>query len=105
MAEISNPQLKGFCNDDLRKIADLLTRLNIRNAAAVASYNARDLVTIINAGGSTNLITDDSETDGRTRCTGEDVFNFVTLLSDLSTFMTQGRKDVLAKWNVNGEIF
>ena len=103
MAEINSPQLTDICNNNLRQLADLMTRLNIRNDAAVATYNARDLGTIINAAGSSNLITDGSETDGRTRVVGGDVFNMVTLLQDFATFMTQGRKDVLAKWNVNGD--
>ena len=102
MAEITNPQVVNFANNDMRILGDMLTKLNIRSAAASATYSAADLGTVITAAGSSNLITDGSEIDGRTRCTGGDIFNMVTLLNDLATFMTQGRKDVLAKWNVNG---
>lgn len=103
MAEIANPQLKKFCNERLRTLGDSLASLAFTKVpAAVAQYNAEDLGTIINNAGSSNLITDDSEGDGRPRCTGGDVFNMVTLLQDLNTFMTQGRKDVLMKWQVNG---
>lgn len=100
---LNAPQLVEFCNSDLRQIADLLTRLNTRSEAAYATYNARNLGTVINDGGASNPVLDGSATDGRTICTGGDVYNMVTLLTDLATFMTQGRRDVLAKWNVNGD--
>ena len=102
MPELNNAQLIEFCNSDLRQIADKLVQLDTRTDAAGATYLARDLGTVINAGGSTELITDGSTTDGRTRCAGVDVFNLVTLMTDFQAFMTQGRKDVLAKWKVNG---
>ena len=100
--ELSNPQLVSYCNDDLRTLADNLYKLAYQIPGSVAVYNARDLGTIINVGGASNLIDDGSAVDGRTRCTGGDVFNMVTLLQDFNTFMTQGRKDVLAKWQVHG---
>lgn len=56
---------------------------------AVGEYNQRDLGTIINAGGASELIADGSQTDGRTRVAGGDVFNEVTLMQDFLTFMTQ----------------
>lgn len=102
MAEIANAQVTEFCNSDLRTVADLLQKLVILGPAHIATYNARDLGTIINDAGASELIADGSQVDGRTRCTGGDVFNLITLLQDLSTFFTQGRKDVIAKWQVNG---
>lgn len=102
MAEISIPQLVSFCNDDLRTIADRFEYLVARVPEIIATYNARDLGNLINASGSSNLITDGSMEDGRTRVTGGDVFNCVTLLSDFVAFISQGRKDVIAKWQVNG---
>lgn len=101
------PQLTEFCNDELRQLGDRLKALDLRSAAAVAEYNARDLGTIINAGGSSGPVLDGSgngpNPDGRTVCTGGDVFNFVTLLQDLQTFFgVSGRRDVITKWNVNG---
>lgn len=103
MAEINNPQLADFCNADGRTIADRMVQVLNRSIAASATYNARSLGTIIEAGGAGNLITDQSEQDGRTRVTGGDVYNLVTLLADFTAFMTQGRRDVLAKWKVNGD--
>ena len=99
---LDNAQLIEFCNDECRQIADMLVRAKIRVDSAVAEYNARELGTIINAGGSSGPVLDGSATDGRTIATGGDVFNLVTLMQDLQTFMTQGRVDVLYKWQVNG---
>lgn len=102
MAEITNVQVIDLANNYLRPLADQLTILTERAAAAQATYTQRDLGTVINAAGASNLIADGSQLDGRTRCTGGDIFNMVTLLTDLATFLTQGRKDVIAKWQVNG---
>lgn len=100
---LDSPQLIDFCNDELRQLGDMITRFDMRSAAAIAEYNARDLGTIINAGGSSGPVLDGSTTDGRTICTGGDVFNAVTLYQAFQTFMSEpGRRDVATKWNVNG---
>lgn len=99
---LDNTQLTEFCNSELRQIADKFVGLKIRLDSAVAEYNARELGTIITAGGSTNPVLDGSATDGRTIATGGDVWNMVTLMQDMQAFMTQGRVDVLYKWQVNG---
>ncbi len=102
MAELTNIQLVEFCNTKLRPLADRLQTLALDAPLTEAVYTARNLGTIISDGGSSNLIADGSAVDGRTRCTGGDVWNLITLLQDLQTFLTQGRKDVIAKWQVNG---
>ena len=103
MPEINNAQLTEFCNDDLRKIADALARADMLLPGLRATYDQRGLGSIIDAAGSSNLVTDGSAVDGRTRVTGGDVYNLVTLIDDLRTFFTaSGRRDVLAKWQVNG---
>ena len=99
---LDNAQLVEFCNDELRQIADRFVALKIRVDAAYEEYNARDLGTVINNGGSTNPVLDGSASDGRTIATGGDVFNLITLMTDFQTFMTGGRIDVLYKWQVNG---
>ena len=100
---LDSPQLTEFCNSELRQLGDLITKLDLRSAAAITEYNARDLGTVINAGGSSGPVLDGSAADGRTICTGGDVFNFITLLQNLQTFFADtGRRDVIAKWNVNG---
>jgi hypothetical protein len=99
---LDNPQLVEFCNDELRQIADRFVALKIRVDSANSEYNARNLGTVINDGGSTNPVLDGSATDGRTVATGGDVWNLVTLLQDFQTFMTSDRVDVLYKWQVNG---
>lgn len=102
MAELSDPQLVDFCNATLRPLADRLQSLATLLPLAEAVYNARNLGTIINDGGAGNLIADGSDSDGRTRRVGGDVYNLITLVQDLQTFLTQGRKDVIAGWQVNG---
>lgn len=103
MAEINDVQLRDFCNSDLRIIADLLTRLDVRATGAIETYNARNLGSIIDSAGAGNLIADGSETDGRTRCVGGDVYNFVTLMTELEAFFAaNSRRDVVGKWQVNG---
>ena len=103
MAENTNAQVVEWANADARQIADAMVRLIARTAAAKATYLARDLATPIEAAGAGNLITDGSQTDGRTRVSGGDIYNLVTLFTDFQTFMTQGRRDVLDKWKVNGD--
>lgn len=102
MADLSNPQLVHFCNEDVRQLADRLAALDVALTPFLETYNARDLGTIIEAGGAGNLIDDGSEQDGRTRVVGGDVYNFVTLIQDLQTFITTGRRDVIYRWQVNG---
>ncbi|HQX52187.1 MAG TPA: hypothetical protein PLR25_19870 [Planctomycetaceae bacterium] len=99
---LDNAQLVEFCNDELRQIADKFVALKIRVDAAYEEYNARNLGTIINDGGSSGPVLDGSASDGRTIGTGGDVFNMVTLMADFQTFMTSGRVDVVYKWQVNG---
>jgi hypothetical protein len=100
---LDNPQLVEFCNDELRQIGDRLTALDLRASAAIAEYNARNLGTVIDSGGSSNPVLDGSATDGRTIVTGGDVYNIITMLQDLQTFFAAtGRRDAIAKWNVNG---
>lgn len=102
MAEINNAQLTDFCNQDLRSIGDKLQYLVDKLPLAVNVYNVRGLGTIIDQAGAGNFITDGSEVDGRTRVVGGDVYNFITLFNDFITFMTAARKEVIAKWQVNG---
>lgn len=100
---LDSPQLTEFCNDELRQLGDMLTRMDLRTTAINAEYNARDLGTVINAGGSSNPVLDGSASDGRTICTGGDVFNLITMVQALQTFFAvAGRRDVISKWNVNG---
>lgn len=103
MPEIANPQLVSLCNNRLRAFADLVVRLDADAEIIAGEYNARDLGTIINDAGASNLIADGSATDGRTRRSGGDVFNLVTLIQDFQAFVAAtGRRDVLLGWQVNG---
>lgn len=101
--EIQDAQLTNYCNEGLRPLADSLTRVDVLLPVLIAQYNARNLGTIINDLGANKLITDGSELDGRTRRVGGDVYNLVTLMQDLKTFLdAPGRRDVLNGWQVNG---
>ena len=102
MAELNNAQLVEFCNSTLRPLADNIQRLVTVLPLIEGVYNARNLGTVINDGGAGNFVADRSDTDGRTRVTGGNVFNLITLVQDMQTFLTQGRKDVVTKWQVNG---
>ena len=99
---IANPQLVTYCNEDLRRLADKFHSLSNECQSSVGTYYARDLASVINTAGTAKKVDDNSSVDGRTEVTGSDVFNMVTFMQDFNVFMTQGRKDVLAKWQVHG---
>jgi hypothetical protein len=105
MPEINNAQLTKFCNEVLRIQSDAIARVDMLIPGIIAEYNAKNLGTVIDSGGAGELITDGSVTDGRTRVVGGDVYNLITLLTDLKAFFDAGgagRRVVLAKWQVNG---
>lgn len=103
MAEIDNPQVTSFCNQSLRVLADRLATLESALPGIQSEYNAKLVGTIIDGAGSENLIADGSATDGRTRVAGGDVYNLITMIQSLQTFFdAPGRRDVIAKWQVNG---
>lgn len=95
---LDNPQLVAFANENLRPLANLLQQLSQALTPTMEEYAAKNLGTVIDAGGAGNLIVDGSATDGRTPCTGGDVYNLVTLVQDLQAFLTEGRIDVIYKW-------
>jgi hypothetical protein len=100
---LDNAQLKDFCNSDLRQLADVLLKAKIKIDTASAVYLQRNLGTIINDGGSSNFVIDGSQEDGRTKVTGGDVYNIITLLTGIKTFLeAESRMDVVYKWQVNG---
>lgn len=95
---ITNAQVVNFANEYCRPLANHLSSAIAEAAEASTTYLARDLSTPIEAAGAGELIVDGSATDGRTPVVGGDIYNLVTLMNDFATFMTQGRRDVLAKW-------
>ncbi len=102
MAEISDPQVTSYCNDYIRTLADKLTTIDVILPDVLALYEARTIGTIVNEAGTINYIDDGSATDGRTRRTGSDLLNMVTLLQNLKAFLdVAGRRDVLVGWQVN----
>ena len=101
MAEIADPQLTSFANEYLRPLADAMAKLDLDLTPTVEVYNSRNLGTIINDAGAGNLIDDGSAVDGRTRVTGGDVYNLITLINDFQAFITSGRRDVIYRWQVH----
>jgi hypothetical protein len=108
MAEITNPQVVAFANEKVRPLADAFFQVYYRAKAANQEYNANAIGSLINAAGSGNLITDGSETDGRTRIAGGDVYNSVTFWQAFIAFVegnavtTAARLDVITKPHVHG---
>lgn len=101
---LDNVQLSEFCNSELRQVADKFVRLKIQIDSAILEYHARNLGTIINNGGSTNEVLDGSQQDGRTKATGGDVYNIISMMQDMQTFLaTDERLAKLYKWQVNGD--
>jgi hypothetical protein len=103
MAELTNAQLVAYSNQVLRPAADVIARLDKHLVPIRAEYDAKNLGSVIEAGGAGEMIADGSTTDGRTRVTGGDIYNLITLIDALKTFMdASGRRSVVAKWQVNG---
>lgn len=103
MAELSNAQLVAFSNEVMRPVADALATLDRKLAGLALEYTAKNLGTVIEAGGAGNLIADGSAIDGRTRVAGGDIYNLVTLAANIATvFNGGGVRDVVAKWQTNG---
>jgi len=61
MAEIDNAQLTAYANGSLRVIADQLAKIDADIAGVLEEYAAKDLGTVIEAAGASNLIADGSE--------------------------------------------
>lgn len=90
MADITDPQVVAFCNNEVRPMADRLYSAYFRAKATLADYNAGDIGTKISNGGSSNFVGDGSAVDGRTRMTGGDVFNLITTLTAYIAFVENG---------------
>jgi hypothetical protein len=107
MPDITDPQVVVFANNRIRPLADKLYSAYYAAKSVNQDYNAGDIGTQINTAGSGNLIADGSEVDGRTRITGGDIYNMITLLQAFIAFVEGGnvtaaaRLDVLSKPHVN----
>jgi len=103
MAEITDPQVIAFSNQELRPVADALFQAYYRAKELNQNYVAGNIGSLINTAGAGNLLHDGSEVDGRTRITGGDIYNFITLIGDFISFTdAPGRLDVITKPHVNG---
>lgn len=108
MAEITDPQVIKFSNEEARPIADSLYKAYYKTKAFLEDYNSGNIGSKINDAGSSNLIADGSDVDGRTRIVGGDIYNLITAAQAFIDFIegnavaTLARLDVIAKPHVNG---
>lgn len=89
MPEITDPQVIKFSNEKVRILGDHLYGLYLGLVDFETEYVAKDIGTLITNAGPSNLIADGSETDGRTRITGGDIFLLKILSDDLKFFLEQ----------------
>lgn len=71
-------------------MADALYQTYWQAKQFLTDYNADTIGSLINDAGSSNLITDGSETDGRTRITGGDIYNLITAVTAFIAFVENG---------------
>lgn len=110
MAEITNPQVVTFSNEQVRPIADQFYKLYYKALSVNQNYNANDIGSAINAAGAGELITDGSQVDGRTRITGGDIYNLMTAIGQFIAYMegsavtTADRRSVITKPHVQDAV-
>ncbi len=109
MTEITDPQVIRFANETVRPLCDALYKAYYKSKSAIEDYyNGGDIGTKIDTAGAGNLIADGSDSDGRTRITGGDIYNIITALEHFVSYVegnavaTAARLDVIAKPHVNG---
>lgn len=107
MAEINNSQVVLFDNEQVRGMADSLYKAYWQAKQFLLNYNSDSIGSLINDAGSSNLVADGSEADGRTRITGGDIYNLVTAATAFIAFVegesvaTADRTTVITKPHVN----
>lgn len=89
-------------------MADKLYQAWFQAKQMLEDYTAGGIGALITAGGSSNLIADGSETDGRNRISGDNVFNLVTAVEEFIDYVEGGavttadRQVVITLPHVNG---
>ena len=103
MAENSDPQVVKFANEEIRSVANDLVSLYWRAQRVVQAYNSTGIGAKIAAAGATELVSDGSVSDGRTRIDGNDILNIITALQQFVLYIENGavtranRVDVVTK--------
>lgn len=106
-AENDDPQVVAFSNNRVRPMADVIYSAYFRAKSVLADYNAGNIGTLIDNEGAGELIADGSATDGRTRITGGDIYNFITACQELVDYVEGGavatldRNTTITKPHVN----
>jgi hypothetical protein len=107
MPEINNPQVVLFANERVRTIADSLYSAYFRSKSILEDYASGQIGSLIDSAGASELVADGSDSDGRTRITGGDIYNIITALEQFVNFIegqavtTADRTDVISKPHVN----
>lgn len=79
MADIDTPQVRQFCNERVRKAANLLAQLYNWSRSVRDEWTAQDMASQITNSPDDTII-DGAATDGRPPLTGEDVHNIKDLV-------------------------
>jgi len=87
MAEITDPLVVNWANGRARPLADRLRAAYDALASYQEDYAAQGIGAAISAAGGSNLIADGSETDGRSRISGNTLVNFKAALDQIDTAM------------------
>jgi hypothetical protein len=111
MAEITDPQVVAFANQETRPMSDALYLAYRRAQNFVENYIHGGMGNLIDAGGTANLVADGSETDGRTRITGQDIINLVQAAQEFMAYVenlpvpTADRRYIISKPHVRDPQF
>jgi len=106
MADIDNPQVKKFCNEQIRTLADAATQYYYAAEAVVNEWEATGIDALITD--TTDTIVDGSVSDGRTPITGAKVHGLInhveSMLVDLTANNNQKLNILLQIAVANGSV-
>lgn len=100
MADITNPQIISFANDQIRPLADKVHKAYHVAKDVLTNYNTAGIGALVSAAGSSNLVGDGSAVDGRTRISGDDILNFITAMTALVAYVEGGAVGTLDRQSV-----
>lgn len=90
MAETTDAQVIKFANERIRTTASKLRDVYWESKRVLEEYNNTGINAKVTAAGSTQVLSDGSQIDGRSRITGDDLFNFVTALQQFVLYVENG---------------
>lgn len=90
MAETTDAQVIKFANERIRTTANKLRDVYWEAKKVLDEYNNTGINAKVVAAGQAQLLADGSVSDGRSRITGDDLFNFVTALQQFVLYVENG---------------